>query len=284
MYNTHRSFPKADKEIESDYVMPPWPMYDSEENRQDMAKFMTSVKVVDKCIKIVLDSLRETGLEEETLIIFTTDHGIAFPKMKSTLYDTGLGVSLILKYPGNPKQGEIVDALISQLDIFPTICDLLDLKQPDWLEGNSMVPLLEDEEEKIRDEVYGEVTFHAAYEPMRCIRTDRYKFIKFFGDHEEVVPANIDDSPSKEFLVAAGHLEEPRDKEMLFDLHLDPVERSNLVGNDRYEDIYKDLKRRLLDWMEKTDDPLLKEGQVDKPEGAVVTSRESISPEVNNED
>ena len=68
-----------------------------------MAAFITSVKVVDKCVGIVMSALKQSGREEDTFIIFTTDHGIAFPKMKCNLYDTGIGVSLIIKYPGITK-------------------------------------------------------------------------------------------------------------------------------------------------------------------------------------
>lgn len=281
MYSTHRNFPQIDQDTDADYVLPPEPIYDTKETRTDMAKFITSAKIADKCVGIVLEAVREAGLEEDSLILFTTDHGIAFPEMKCTLSDAGMGVSLILNYPGNPKQGEVIDSLVSQLDIFPTICDLARLTKPSWLEGKSMVPLLEDKTEQIRDEIYGEVTFHAAYEPMRCIRTERYKFIKYFTEQGQAAPANIDDGPSKDFFLEADYLAHEPKTEQLYDLYLDPQEGNNVVDNERYQEVYQDLQERLRDWMKKTDDPLLK-GEVDKPSGAVVNKRSCISPEEKN--
>lgn len=276
MFNTHRNFPGVDEGIDSNYVMPPFPTYDTKETREDMARYISSAKIVDQCIGIVLNALKESGLREDTMIIFTTDHGIAFPRMKCNLYDTGIGVSLIIDFPGNQPRGQACDALVSHVDIFPTICDLLGVEKPEWLQGNSMLPLFKGKEEKIRDELHGEVSFHACYEPMRCIRTDRYKYIKFFDDHEQYVPANTDISPAKDLLVNSGFLENTREKEMLFDLYLDPVERTNLIDDQKYQDVYQDLKNRLHQWMKETDDPLL-EGNIEKPAGATINKLSCLS-------
>ncbi len=278
MHNTHREFPDIDPETNPNYVQPPFPMADTKENREDMAAFISSAKVADRCVGMVLEALEEAGLKDETLVIFTTDHGIAFPKMKCNLYDTGMGVSLIFRYPGNPKQGQVIDGMVSHVDVFPTLCDMFDLEQPEWLQGFSILPLLTGEKEEIRDELFCEVTYHAAYEPMRCVRTRRYKLIKLFDEHDGHVPANIDDSLSKSFLVDNGLLELKRDKVMLFDLYHDPVERVNLVNDPRYQEVYEELSARLDAWMQRTDDPLLQGGRVPKPEGAVANKITSLSP------
>ncbi|MFW6309015.1 MAG: sulfatase [bacterium] len=283
MFNTHREFPEPQSENAADYIKPPFPLYDCQQNREDMAGYIESVKVVDKCTGIVLDTLRETELMEDTLIIFTTDHGIAFPRMKCNLYDTGIGVALIIKSPHTDQKGIVTDELVSQLDIFPTICDLLDMETPEHLQGQSLRPLLEGKNEKIRDEIFAEVTYHAAYEPMRCVRTERYKLIKFFDFHNNIVPANIDDSLSKDFLLERDYLNNCREKEMLFDLHLDPVERENLIDDPRYSEIYNDLSRRLGDWMEETDDPLLDHAyRVPLCEGAFANKRTTVSPRADD--
>lgn len=280
MEYTHREFPEIDDEIDPDYVSPPFPVNDNPATREDMAAFLTSAQLADECVGIVFKALEEAGLTDQTLIFYTTDHGLAFPGMKCTLYDGGIGVSLIMKYPENKRKGQAVDTLISQLDIFPTICDMFGLKKPDWLEGNSMLPLLEEETDKIRDELFAEVTYHAAYEPLRSIRTERYKLIKFYDGHNQVVPANIDDSLSKDFLLDNGYLNEIREKEMLFDLYFDPVERVNLVHDERYKDLYEELNIRLEEWMKMTDDPLLN-GKVQKPQRAKVNKLSCISPETD---
>lgn len=281
MFSTHREYPVPDEDIDPNYVMPPFPLYDCERTRRDMAAYITSARIADRCVGIVLKALEDAGLEEDTLILFTTDHGIAFPKMKCNLYDTGIGVSLILKYPGNPGRGKVVDALVSQIDAFPTLCDLAGLEKPPWLQGASMVPILKGEREEIREELFAEVTYHAAYEPMRCIRTRRYKLIRHNDEHDSFVPANIDDSPSKDFLVENGYLELSRDKEQLFDLYFDPVERVNLVNHPRYQEVYRDLSSRLDKWMQETHDPLLN-GKVEKPKGAIVNKLRCLSPRMED--
>ena len=235
--------------------------------------------IADRCCGRVLEALRQSGHDKDTLVILTTDHGIAFPHMKCNLYDTGIGVSLILRYPGNPLKGKTSDALISQLDLFPTICDMIKVEKPDWLQGSSMIPLFEGTAESIRSEIFSEVTFHAAYEPMRCIRTRRYKLIRFYDEHG-LLPCNIDDSLSKSFLMENGLLKhnQKREREMLFDLYIDPIERINLTSDPQYESIYADLSASLESWQKATDDPLLK-GKVSLPEGALINKPSCISPE-----
>lgn len=284
MFNTHRDFPEISADIHPDYVLPPFPMADTKQNREDMAAYISSAGIVDRCVGQVLEALTEAGLDEETFILFTTDHGIAFPRMKCNLYDTGIGVSLIIRNPKAKSCGRAIDSLVSQLDVFPTLCDVLGLKKPEWLQGISFLPLMEGEKDSIRNEIYSEVTYHAAYEPMRCIRTERFKLIRFFDHHTRAaVPANMDDGLSKTFLFSHGYLDEEREKDMLFDLYLDPVERVNLIHDTRYQDIYMDLKTRLDQWMRETKDPLL-QGRVPRPKGARINRLESLSPrEVNYE-
>lgn len=281
MFNTHRVYPEIDDDIKPEYVLPPFPLYDNQQNREDMAAYITSARIADRCVGIVLDALKESGLEDNTLVIFTTDHGIAFPHMKCNLYDTGIRVALILKYPGNLSKGKAIDALVSHLDVFPTICDILGLTPPEWLQGKSMVPLLEGKVDKIRDEIFSEVTFHAAYQPMRCIRTERYKYIRYFDDYDCVVAANIDDGPAKSFLLENGLLDMPIEKELLFDLYHDPTERNNLVGRQEYQQVYENLIERLHAWMVETNDPLL-QGKVEKPLGAIINKKTCISAASRN--
>jgi arylsulfatase A-like enzyme len=280
LFNTHRTssdFPETSHPVDPRYVMPPHPMYDTPENRQDMAGFIASAAVVDRCVGIVRKALEESGEWERTVFIFTTDHGIAFPRMKCNLYDTGIGVSLILYAPGLAN-GKVVDSLVSHIDLFPTLCDMLGIAKPEWLQGHSIVPLLEGTTDEIRSELFAEVTYHAAYEPMRCIRTKRYKLIRFFDDHDGHVMPNIDDGFSKRFLVQHGIRERRRKKEMLFDLYLDPVERENLIDDPAYQAIASELSESLQRWMQRTDDPLLAGGQVPLPEGAWVTDRSELNP------
>jgi arylsulfatase A-like enzyme len=276
MNSTHREFP-ASHQVNADYVMPPFPLYDCAVNREDAAAYVASAAVMDRCAGIVLQALKESGLAERTLVIYTTDHGIAFPMMKCSLYDTGIGVSLIIKYPGNPLAGRATDALVSQLDLFPTVCDFANIPKPDWLQGVSLLPLFEGRTTRIREELFAELNFHAAREPMRCVRTERYKLIRRYEDFAIIAPSNIDDSPSKTFMLEAGLLNGSHAREMLFDLYLDPLERVNLIDEKSYSEVKEDLSARLDRWMKETDDPLLK-GKLVAPAGARVNAKTTLSP------
>jgi arylsulfatase A-like enzyme len=178
-------------------------------------------------------------------------------------------------------KGRVSDALVSQLDLFPTFCDLLQLEKPDWLQGVSLQPLLEGVRDRVREEITAEVTFHAAYEPLRCIRTERYKLIRAFGEQLRPIPSNTDDGPAKDFLITHGYLEQQSSRDFLADLYLDPVERINRSEEAGYREIYADLSRRLEQWMSDTDDPLF-EGKVSPPKGARVNRPECISPGEKN--
>ena len=90
----------------------------------------------------VLDALDDLGLADDTLVICTTDHGIAFPGAKTTLTDRGIGVFLIMRGPGGFEGGTVIDALVSHIDLFPTVCDLLEIERPPFLQGESLMPLV----------------------------------------------------------------------------------------------------------------------------------------------
>jgi N-sulfoglucosamine sulfohydrolase len=280
MSSTHRDFPE-EHHVNPNYIMPPFPMYDCAANREDAAAYAASASVMDECTGIVMEALRESGLEQDTMVIFTTDHGIAFPMMKCSLYDTGIGVSLIIKYPDNPMSGHALDPLVSQLDLFPTLCDLAEIPKPDWLQGFSLLPMLEGQKSHIREEVFAELNFHAAREPMRCIRTERYKLIRRYEDFKSIMPSNMDDSPSKTFLLNAGLLNEANSQEMLFDLYLDPLERINLIHEGAYAEVCADLSGRLDQWMKETNDPLL-DGNLVAPANARVNEKWTLSPRDRN--
>ncbi len=278
MFSTHREYPEPAADINPDYIRPPWPVADTLENRRDMAGYLTSARCADDCVGMVLAALKEAGLADSTLVVFTTDHGLAFPMMKCNLYDTGTGVTLMLRYPGNMAAGQVSDQLVSHVDVFPTLCDVLGLPQPDWLQGVSLLPVI-NENRAVRDEVFAEVTYHAAYEPKRSVRTARHKLIRHYDVHNGVVPANIDASPAKTLLMDSGYLNAVIPREELYDLALDPVERVNMVSDPRYQAVYEDLSARLYRWMQDTDDPLLTwTHRVPKPEGARVNLRASLEP------
>ncbi|MCM8768738.1 MAG: sulfatase, partial [Candidatus Omnitrophica bacterium] len=171
-YETHRPFPEV-SQAHSRYCLPPEPLPDTAETRADMAGFKVLAMRLDEKIGQIIEALRRNKFLGKTLIICTTDHGPAFPRMKCTLYDGGIRVMLIIHGPDIFSGGKVVNGLVSQVDIFPTLGQYLSLPLPDWLAGVSFLPLLTGQS-AVREEVFAEINYHAAYEPGRCIRTTRY--------------------------------------------------------------------------------------------------------------
>jgi N-sulfoglucosamine sulfohydrolase len=280
-FETHREFHEPTDN--ADYILPPAPMLDNEATRFDMAGFHQSARVMDGGIGLVLDALERAGLSDNTLIISTTDHGIAFPEMKCDLRDTGMGVSFIMRGPGVFSRPRMCDAMLSHVDVFPTLCDYLGIAKPAWLTGKSFLPILEASQSEINDEIFAEVTYHAAYEPKRAVRTHRYKYIRRFdGRTREVLP-NCDDGPSKTFWLQSGWQQRASvQEEELFDLVFDPNEQRNLVSDPASAAVLKDLRTRLHDHMQSTGDPLL-QGPIPLIAGGKTVSPDALSPKRLND-
>lgn len=259
MHCTHRPFPvEVDPSIDVGSAVPPYPIPNTPETREDFARYLTSAKWADDCVGVVLSALARAGLEEDTLVFYTTDHGLANPYAKCTLFDSGIGVALIMRVPGARANGRVCDSLVSHLDVFPTLCQVLGLSAPDYLEGVSLAPCLEDPEAEVRREIFAQVNFHTSYEPIRCIRTKRYKYIRYFDQgHLVTNPSNTDESPTKAFFSRQGFETRAKPREALYDLVYDVGERNNLIGDPEYGEILQDLRRRLHSEMERTRDPLL---------------------------
>ena len=276
-FETHRDFPEPGAGEDPRHARPPQPLPDTKRTREDMAAYQASARQLDQGIGSVLEALQQSGRAEDTLVVCTTDHGIAFPGMKCNLSDHGLGVMLIIRGPGGFSGGRVCDALVSHIDLFPTLCNLGGLQKPPWLQGRSILPLVRGEAEKINEEVYGEVSYHAAYEPQRAVRTKRWKYIRRFGDRTLPVRSNCDDGPSKEEWLAAGWGGRPVPQEQLYDLVFDPLEGGNRALDPAAEPVLDEMRSRLQRWMRATGDPLL-QGPVPAPTGAQINDPDDLSP------
>lgn len=286
--DTHREFPPPDPRDDPRYLTVPAPLPDLPEVRQDLAGFYASARRLDAGLGAVMQALEDNHLAENTLVISTTDHGPAFPCMKCTLTDHGLGVYLILRGPGGLNGGRVVEAMVSHLDIYPTLCELLELPLPGWLRrldipggggGRSLLALLNSVEASgLHSELFGEVTYHAAYEPQRSVRTERWKYIRRFDGRIRRVLPNCDDSPSKTAWLERGWAEIPVSEEQLYDLDFDPNEACNRAADPACARVLADLRARLARWMEITADPLLS-GAVSAPAGALANDPDDVSPQ-----
>jgi arylsulfatase A-like enzyme len=183
---------------------------------------------------------------------------------------------LILRGPGGFTGAKATDALVSHIDLYPTICELLEIPRPEWLQGESMLPLVRGDTEEVRDAIFAEGTYHAAYEPQRAIRTKRWKLIRRFGERRWPVLANTDDGPSKDVWMRSGWRHRPVPPEQLYDLMFDPNEVANLIDDREHAPVAAELRERLERWMAKTADPLL-QGAVAPPTGAEFNDPDQLS-------
>lgn len=275
---THRVFPKVEADLDKVKVPPFLP--DTPEIRQDIAELNESVRRVDICVGAIVKALKQHRLSNNTLVIFMTDHGIAFPGAKATLFDPGIEVALLMLGPDEFSGGKVVNAMVSNADLMPTILELLGVDVPDGIDGRSILPLVQGKVDKLHDTIFVEQTYHAAYDPMRGVRTERFKYIRSFATRPFWLPPNIDPSPTKDWFREHQPevYREPRPMELLYDLNADPMERNNLAGHPDYAPALNELRERMERRMRETNDLLLK-GDVLPPKGARVTSAKVWGPE-----
>ncbi len=273
MSSTHLNYPEA-TDIEEDFIATPSPVVNNKATRHDFANYLTSLRTADKCVGAVLDEIDAQGLRNDTVVLFTTDHGISFPDMKCTLRDAGTGVAMFIRHPDIGRGA--TDAMVSQVDVFPTVCDMLGIEKSDWLEGCSLLPLMRGETEHVHDFIFSEVTYHAAYEPMRAVRTDRMKLIRYFGELRRPL-VNIGDHAIKDIFLTSKLPHLPHERVFLYDLIADPEERRNLADYPEYADELHELSELLERWMKETHDPLL-DGPIPLGPGQVTNRTDAVSP------
>jgi len=265
--DVHRPYekPYADEPSAADIetvTLPPY-MIDHEETRRDFARFGKLIETADRHTGMILDAIREAGLEKDTLVFFTTDHGPPFNRAKGTCYDPGLKVAALFRWTGRIPAGTEIAGLASNLDIMPTLLEMCGLPVPGSVQGIPLVPALLDGERTGRSQVIGERNYTTHYDPMRAIRTERWKYI-WNKNHQEpmyVLTPHARITGFDRISELYGH---PRPETELYDLQSDSDETENLSGRDDFRDIEQDLRSRLLAVLEETGDPLLG-GDIEAP-------------------
>jgi len=198
-------------------------------------------------------------LAANTLVVFTTDHGPGLPGVKTHLNDRGLGVATIIRGPGGFSGGRVIEGLTSHMDLFPTFCELLGINPPDGLEGKSLLPMVAGEKEiPIHDRLFSEQGYHGRYLALRSVRTERYRYIRRYGEPQSaMLHYNADQGEAYRVLEESGCESVPMPEEQLFDLHQDPQELVNLADDPACKNIINELSQSLDEHLARTDDPAL---------------------------
>ena len=260
-FETHRPYPR-DRYQPADAAAVELPDYlpDLPEVRDDLADFYGSIAVADAAVGQLLDTLADTGLDASTWVVFLTDHGPALPRAKSTLYDAGTGIAVIVRPPKRfGPVGRVYDELFSGVDLVPTLLGVLGLPIPDDVEGLSHAANLLDalgEPTPVRTGVYTMKTYHDSFDPIRAIRTIEFSYIENYATRP-LLDLPLDIEQSAPGVAVAPLSSAPRPSRELYDLRTDPTERNNLLTglvSPESEVIANELSMLLDDWRQKTHD------------------------------
>lgn len=271
----------------AEVVVPPY-LPDTPQARAELAEYYQSVSRLDQGVGRLVEILKEAGIYEETLILYISDHGIAFPGAKTTVYEPGLRSPLIVRHPYAEQRGLVNPAMVSWVDLTPTILDFAGVEPPTYdthiglptlreqlpaqhgLHGRSFLPILEDESPEGWDEIYASHTFHEIqmYYPMRVVRDRQYKLIwnithplpfPFASDlwesptwqaaYQQGMDASYGPHTVRDYIYRAEF--------ELYDMQADPWESTNLAADPQYADVLKRYQEKLRAFQTRTTDPWL---------------------------
>lgn len=253
----------APKEVVVPYYLP-----DQPEVRKELAEYYQAISRFDRAVGLVLEVLRETGQLDDTLILVISDNGMPFPGAKTTVYDPGVHLPLIVAAPGH-KQGHVNNAMVSYIDLAPTILDWAGAKGPAKykLPGRSFLPILDESEPKGWDAVFGSHQFHEVtmYYPMRFLKTRQHKLIINLA-HKQDFPFASDLWASdtwqgiwkrKDKLMGQRSVDAylHRPLQELYDWTKDPNELKNLVKDNAHAEKLAELRKQIVSWQKATNDP-----------------------------
>jgi N-sulfoglucosamine sulfohydrolase len=249
---------------------------DLPEVRKDLAEYYEAVSRLDSGIGLLLDVIKSSGNADTTLVIYLSDNGQPFPRAKTTLYDTGIRLPLVISSPTQRQRGVRNEAMVSWIDIAPTILEWTGAKGPNEykLPGRSLLAILDAQRPSGWDRIFASHGFHEInqYYPMRAVRTRDYKYIVNLA-HELAFPlaGDVASSPSWQAVRAQksprlgalplqAFLQRPREE--LYDLSNDPNEMNNLATDPRHQATLISLRKELERFRRTTRDPWLGEASV----------------------
>ncbi len=248
---------------------------DTDDTRKSRARYYTDISKMDSNVGKLLASLEKYGLSENTIVIFTCDQGPQWAFGKWNLYDYGIRVPLLIRWPGVIKGGEKTDALVSLADLLPTAVELAGgtaPKEPQEIDGRSLVALLKGKVKQHRDDVFASHTGDGKINqaPMRMIRTSRYKYILNLApeipytthidlakDHDggrQYWPSWVVRSFETEQAAWVMWRYHNRPAEELYDVQADPDEICNLAADPQYKALIEKFRAQMAAWRQQQGD------------------------------
>lgn len=270
--NPDESFPGDEEQTYSaDDVVVPSFLSDTPEVRAELAQYYQSISRLDRGVGRLMSVLEEEGKLDNTVIIYISDNGAAFPEAKTTLYEPGMNLPCIVRSPLHTKRGTTCDGLVTWADIMPTILDLAGIESgAEACHGKSFAGIIDQASPpNWREHIFASHTFHEItnYYPMRVLRTQQYKFIyniawKLDYSFASDLWASCSwQAARREQVTSFGtrtvdaYVHRPRFE--LYDLDADPDELFNLAELPEYADMVADFSTKLKAFQEETGDPWL---------------------------
>lgn len=257
-FETHRphDFGGVEPDDSQGVFVPPY-IVRNETSVAEFALQQGAVRRADEAVGMITQALAETGLDRHTIVVFTVDHGIEFPRAKWFAYEAGIEIACIMRWPeGGIQGGRTCDWLLSNVDLLPTLLDLIDVPIPANVEGRSFAAVFRDENaQPTRDAIFG--MFQS--KEIRYVRTQRHKLIRNFVPRR-LLPVPIDMAHPPKLGASSPRCPVVQ----LFDLEADPLEVHNLAPDPGHQALFADLEDRLWSWLEAVDDPIL-QGPVPTP-------------------
>jgi N-sulfoglucosamine sulfohydrolase len=238
---------------------------DNQVIRKNIAKMYDNIATLDSVVGSLISELEKEGELDNTIIFFWGDHGDGLPRGKRWLYDSGLNIPLIIKYPGKQKAGTTDNRLLSSIDFGPTVLSLAGVPVPAHMQG---IPFLGDQQGEPREAVFAaRDRVDESYDMIRSVRTDRYLYIRNFYPDEPFaiwVPYLSKMPIYKEMLRldAEGKLTGPqkswfsytRPPEELYDVKADPFQIKNIANDPSYKEVITIMRKRQKEWTLETGD------------------------------
>lgn len=237
-----------------------------------IADYYNCVKRLDEGIGLVMGKLENMGVLDNTMIVFVGDHGPPFSRGKAASYEYSVRIPFLVKYPEGMETIKESDALVSTIDIYPTILDVLGIEIPMEVQGESLEPIISGGSNKVRDYLFTEHNFHTQfidnYYPRRTVRDQRYKLIYNlpagnFNNEDLYIDKDSAYYYSRGEKYEGTWVREVFDrlaspsKLELYDLEKDPYEKVNLIEENSMQSKKEELVTVLNEWMENTQDPFL---------------------------
>jgi N-sulfoglucosamine sulfohydrolase len=257
-------------EIDPDEITTPGFLPNLPDIREELSSYYSSVYRADMSVGRIMDALSEQGLDKETIVIFSSDNGMAFPFAKTNLYMHSTRTPLIFRNRDLTESGRIdKDHVIAGIDIAPTILDIMGVDKGSELDGRSILPLIKGQKQAEREFVFTQFTRTKANNdyPMRSIIGKRYGYI--FNAWSDGKTEFINESQTgltmqamREAAASDPQINERvqfflyRSKEEFYDYEKDPDATKNLISDGGYTEIIEEYRKRLLEQMRRTEDPL----------------------------